>query len=64
MLFENFRTYRDRRKEEKCPFCGKDPNVKGFKDELSMKEYEISGLCQDCQDEVFREPDEEDDRDK
>ena len=24
-----------------------------FKDELSKKEYSISGLCQDCQDKIF-----------
>lgn len=24
-----------------------------FRDELSRKEYQISGLCQNCQDEVF-----------
>ena len=26
-----------------------------FKDDLSAKEYTISGLCQQCQDEVFEE---------
>lgn len=24
-----------------------------FRDEISLKEYTISGLCQDCQDKVF-----------
>ncbi|SVE61140.1 uncharacterized protein METZ01_LOCUS513994, partial [marine metagenome] len=24
-----------------------------FKDELSVKEYSISGLCQSCQDSIF-----------
>ena len=33
-----------------CMFCDKE--VKGFKDELSKKEYEISGMCQLCQDKV------------
>lgn len=27
--------------------------AKNFKDELSRKEYSISGLCQNCQDHVF-----------
>jgi len=38
----------------KCPFCCKDidPDVE-FKDDLSLEEYGISGLCQKCQDEVF-----------
>ena len=35
-----------------CPFCGEKP--KGFKDALSRKEYQISGLCQDCQDNFFK----------
>ena len=38
----------------KCPFCGKE--IKGredFKDELSWREYKISGLCQECQDKTF-----------
>jgi len=36
-----------------CPFC-KKPIVKDeFKDELSEKEYKISGLCQKCQDDMF-----------
>lgn len=34
-----------------CPICKKP--VGPFKDELSKKEYKISGLCQTCQDEVF-----------
>lgn len=34
------------------PFgCGKP--ITGFRDELSAKEYTISGLCQACQDSVF-----------
>ncbi len=38
--------------EGKCPKC-KDIITK-FRDELSLKEYKISGLCQECQDEVYR----------
>ena len=34
-----------------CPTCGGE--VLGFRDELSEKEYCISGLCQKCQDCVF-----------
>jgi hypothetical protein len=37
----------------KCPFCQETINLKGFKDELSLKEYYISGLCQGCQNEIF-----------
>ena len=29
-----------------------DPNMH-FKNEISMREYTLSGLCQNCQDDVF-----------
>jgi hypothetical protein len=35
----------------KCPMCQSD--IEGFRDALSKREYEISGLCQKCQDFVF-----------
>jgi hypothetical protein len=34
-----------------CVIC-KDP-ITEFRDDLSAKEYKISGLCPGCQDEVF-----------
>ena len=34
-----------------CVDCGEE--TKEFKDELSKKEYLITGLCQKCQDYVF-----------
>lgn len=51
-----------------CATCGKPPTLltgtrhenampKGaflFRDELSAKEYYISGMCQECQDAVFK----------
>ena len=36
---------------KKCPFCKK--YVGEFKDSLSEKEFKISGLCQECQDDFF-----------
>jgi hypothetical protein len=36
-----------------CPFCKEKIDIKSFKDSLSVKEYEISGLCQNCQDKIF-----------
>ena len=39
------------KQNSECAFCPY-PNLK-FRDELSKKEYEISALCQDCQDEMF-----------
>jgi len=38
-------------KTEQCMFCD-TPNT-NFRDDLSKKEYSISGLCQDCQDKTF-----------
>jgi len=37
-----------------CPFCGMPIKMEDFRDELSRKESRISGLCQSCQDEVFK----------
>ena len=34
-----------------CVWCHKSATE--FRDPLSVKEYEISGLCQECQDKVF-----------
>ena len=36
-----------------CVKCGELASK--FKDELSQKEYSISGLCQKCQDSYFKE---------
>jgi hypothetical protein len=35
----------------KCVSCGGD--AKEFKNDISRKEYTISGLCQKCQDEIW-----------
>ena len=37
----------------KCLFCKKEVNFKDFRDLLSMKEFKISGICQECQDKTF-----------
>lgn len=38
----------------KCPLCGTEINgVDDFKDPASIREYEISGMCQECQDKTF-----------
>ena len=39
---------------DKCPTCGSSIREEDFKDNLSKKEYSISGMCQKCQDSVFR----------
>lgn len=38
-----------------CPKCQMPATANGFRDALSEREYEISGLCQGCQDELFAE---------
>jgi len=38
-----------------CATCGCDVSLDSFKDELSLKEYHISGMCQKCQDDFFGE---------
>ncbi len=35
----------------KCMTCKGD--AESFRDELSVKEYSISGMCQICQDQIF-----------
>ena len=37
-----------------CVFCNKmiDPDTE-FRDELSRREFQISGICQECQDKTF-----------
>lgn len=37
--------------ENECMTCLGEADY--FRDELSKKEYRISGMCQDCQDRVF-----------
>ena len=34
-----------------CVFCHKEAT--NFRNEISKKEYRISGICQSCQDETF-----------
>lgn len=49
--------------ENKCvppPFgCGKPVSMDDFKDDLSRKEYSLSGMCQTCQDEFFKPADQQ-----
>lgn len=47
------RTYSQSITDHVCVICGQ--KVKRFRDVLSLKEYSISGMCQDCQDSVFGE---------
>ena len=43
----------NRRQHDKCPFCNKRVALENLRDDSSRKEFQISGLCQKCQDEMF-----------
>ena len=47
------RSLTEAKKEGVCVTCGNKIKMEDFKDKLSIKEYEISGLCQKCQDDTF-----------
>jgi len=53
MRMAGFNKEMDRVREGNCPTCGNVINVTDFRDELSRKEYKISGMCQKCQDKTF-----------
>ena len=40
-------------KADKCPECMQPIKKEDFRDELSIKEYGVSGMCQKCQDKVW-----------
>lgn len=46
--------FADKVDDSKCPFCGKviHPNAE-FRDDISRREFNLSGLCQGCQDKTF-----------
>lgn len=37
----------------RCTLCGQKVYINEFVDELSRREYKVSGMCQSCQDDVF-----------
>ena len=39
--------------QSKCALCKKEVFEGDFKDGLSLREYKISGMCQECQDKTF-----------
>lgn len=36
-----------------CSICSKPDPTKGLDDDLSVREFKISGMCKECQDEIF-----------
>jgi pyrimidine operon attenuation protein/uracil phosphoribosyltransferase len=51
-----FNTELERIENHQCPLCGIVIDVTKFRDDLSKREYKISGLCQKCQDYIFSIP--------
>ena len=45
------RTLTDSWEARICVMCGE--TAVGFRDRLSRKEYDISGMCQECQDRIL-----------
>ena len=43
----------DAENEKVCVFCHKPVEIKDFRNEISTREYRISGICKKCQDDVF-----------
>lgn len=43
----------DNAKSGVCPLCKKVVDINEFLDEISKREFKISGMCQSCQDEIF-----------
>ena len=37
----------------KCPICNQEIDMEEFVDEISRREFYISGMCQKCQNEIF-----------
>ena len=54
----------ERADEKSCPTCTAIIDVSEFTDQLSIKEYGISGMCQKCQDDFFEETKSFDEYDK
>ena len=44
----------ERFEQGRCTTCNKSIDFKSFKNDLSRKEYAISGMCQECQDKTFK----------
>lgn len=56
MKTAGFKQYVNDVKAGFCPFCKKEiDSDTEFRDKLSIKEFQISGLCQKCQDNFFEE---------
>jgi hypothetical protein len=53
LLRKQFADEIDRIDRGLCPLCESPIDYTSFKDPLSKREFEISGMCQSCQDSIF-----------
>lgn len=54
LLYRTFNVNRRKTIENgDCVFCDHKIEENEFRDEISKKEYSISGMCQKCQDDFF-----------
>ncbi len=42
-----------------CSICQEEIKESDFKDPISVREFEISGMCQKCQDDFFKTQEED-----
>ena len=49
-----FKVEVERTENGKCPLCCLTIDEADFKDELSKKEFKLSGMCASCQDKFFK----------
>lgn len=54
--FDLFPAAAERIKVGVCATCSNEIHMEHFRDALSVKEYSISGMCQECQDSIFGGP--------
>ena len=53
-VWKLFPEKKERAKSHRCTECNKSiKSTDDFRDELSIKEFAISGMCQRCQDRTF-----------
>ena len=53
ILLQRLAEMEDQKHRGNCPRCNVKVKVDEFVDELSKKEFKISGTCQKCQNEIF-----------
>ncbi len=53
LLEKVFPNYMERVSKGLCPFCEHQLDISKFRDQSSINEAKISGLCQNCQDTMF-----------